>query len=195
MATGNIDSLHVGVRETVVTRANHLSFFGHVVTMTPRSIPYLEGYSYKTIPAMFIPRAIWPGKPSTMEVANTLAVRYGWLAESHLGAVAVSPGLMDEAYMNSGVIGVVLVMFGFGVLIRWLSDNFGSGIYGFGWQLALIGFMCGGGLMVTWTAQSYFGGIWQTFVTITVIYWPLRLRQRRRVAGAYRVSRSRAAST
>jgi hypothetical protein len=182
MATGAVDSVESGVKDTLLTRVDHLAFFGHVVGMTPEHIPYLRGYTYKVVPAMFVPRAIWPNKPSTMEMANTLAVKYGWLPESLVGRVAVSPGIMDEAYMNFGIVGVALVMLFFGCFLKWMTVNLGGAAKGFGWQLVLVGFVCGGGIMVTWTAQSYLGGLWQTLAVITVLYWPFRLKQIRRPA-------------
>ncbi len=125
---------------------------------------------------MFIPRLLWPDKPSTMKITNELAMRYGWLSDHFIGKVALSPGLMDEAYMNFGIIGVMVVMILFGAIIRCLMDNLGNDENGFGWQLTLVGFIFGGGLMVTWTAPSYLGGLWQTIFIIAVLYWPLRVK-------------------
>ncbi|MCP4110851.1 MAG: hypothetical protein GY749_35870 [Desulfobacteraceae bacterium] len=176
MAFSDIGSIGKGAAEVAQVRVNHLSFFGHVVFVTPKYIPYLDGYSYKYIPAMFIPRFLWPDKPSTMKITNELAMRYGWLSDHFIGKVALSPGLMDEAYMNFGIIGVMVVMILFGAIIRCLMDNLGNDENGFGWQLTLVGFIFGGGLMVTWTAPSYLGGLWQTIFIIAVLYWPLRVK-------------------
>ncbi|MCP4351395.1 MAG: hypothetical protein GY795_38505 [Desulfobacterales bacterium] len=176
MAFANISSLKEGTTELAQVRANHLSFFGHVIRTTPKYIPFLDGYSYKYVPAMFVPRFFWRDKPSTMLVTNKLALRYGWQSENMLGKVALSPGLMDEAYMNFGIIGVICVMPIFGIFIRWLMDNVGNPVNGFGWQLVIIGFMFGGGLMITWISPSYLGGLWQTIVVIALLYWPLRVK-------------------
>ncbi len=175
MALSNIGSIGEGSKELAQVRVNHLSFFGHVVRVTPEYIPYINGYSYKFVPAMFIPRFLWPEKPSTMQVADDLTLRYGWQAEYLIGKVALSPGLMDEAYMNFGVTGIIIIMVLFGAFVRWLTDNLGNPANGFGWQLAFIGYMLSGGLMITWTATSYLGGLWQTVFVIVVLYWPLRV--------------------
>ncbi len=176
MAFSNLSSIGEGTKELAQVRVNHLSFFGHVVRVTPKYIPFLNGSSYMAVPATFIPRLLWPGKPGNMKITNELAIRYGWQSERLIGRVSLSPGLLDEAYINFGVVGVVAVMLLFGAFIRWLKDNLGNPANGFGWQLVLIGYMLGGGLMVTWLATSYFGGLWQTLIIITILYWPLRLR-------------------
>jgi len=176
MAFKNIGELGEGATDLAQERANHLSFFGHVTIATPKFIPYLDGYSYKCVPAMFVPRILWRDKPSVMDVTNELVIRYGWLSEQTVGTVALSPGLMDEAYMNFGTAGVIIIMAIFGIFIRWMIDNLGNPENGFGWQLALLGFMVGNGLMVTWISSSYLGGLWQTIITIALLYLPLRIK-------------------
>jgi hypothetical protein len=179
LAFTSLDSLEEGTKETALERANHLSFFGHVLQMTPEHIPYLFGQTYLGIPAMFVPRALWENKPTTMDVTNELALRYGWLSPELTGRVAVSAGIMDEAYMNFGIPGMVFIMFLFGSFVRFLTENFAYAQNGFGWQLALLGFLLSGGIMVTWTATSYLGGLWQTIITIVLLYWPLRVKKTR----------------
>jgi len=165
-----------------------------VTRKTPDHIGYLMGYTYKSIPAMIVPRILWPEKPSTMDINNYLVVKYEWLPPFLVGKVAVSPGLMDEAFMNFGLTGVVFVMLTLGVFIRWLTTNLGDPQKGFGWQLALIGFMTSGGLMVTWTAQSYLAGLWQTVLFIAALYWPARKRHKKKDEGRRTIHDSRGMS-
>jgi len=179
LAFSNLADLEEGTKETALERANHLSFFGHVFQSTPEHIPYLLGQSYRGIPAMLIPRFLWPEKPSTMQITDELAIRYGWLSPEMSGKVAVSAGIMDEAYMNFGIPGIVSVMFLFGYFVRFLVDNFANTQYGLGWQLALLGFILSGGIMITWTATNYLGGLWQTVAAIALLYWPLRVKKTR----------------
>jgi hypothetical protein len=172
------EQLRMGAKETISERINHLAFFGHVVKTTPELVEHLYGQTYTSIPAMIIPRVLKPDKPSTMEVPNYLALRYGWLAPHQLGQVAVSAGLMDEAYMNFGLLGVVVVMTLFGLFVRWLTVLLGNPAKGMGWQLVLVGFISGGGLMITWPVASYLGGFWQTSLVIVALYWGVRARGR-----------------
>jgi len=62
------------------------------------------------------------------------------------------------------------------VFVQWLTLNLGKPANGLGWQLVLVGFICSGGLMVTWSAASYLAGVWQTLLIIMVLYWPVRLK-------------------
>jgi hypothetical protein len=169
-----VSNIKKGAHETATVRANHLAFMGHVVQMTPEVLPYYDGFTYRQIIPMLLPRFIWPDKPSTMDLTNEVALRYGWLSPLLVGRVAVSAGLMDEAYMNYGVGGVVLVMFLFGAFIRIMTDTFGDRHRGLGWQLLFVGFLFGGGLMVTWMASSYLAGLWQTLLVLGILYWPIR---------------------
>lgn len=180
MVPTSIESLFSGAREKTVGRVSHLGYLGDVVRKTPDYIPYLKGYSYRCIPAMLIPRFMWPGKPSTMMINNELVLLYGWLHPALIGRVAVSPGLMDEAYMNFGIFGVVLFMSAFGLFIQWATVNLGNPENGLGWQLTLVGLICGGGLMVTWSAASYLAGVWQTVFMIAALYWPFRVKRRKK---------------
>ena len=185
-APKSVDQLTEGSTDRILRRVSHLGFMADVARKTPDHIGYLMGYTYKSIPAMIVPRILWPEKPSTMDINNYLVVKYEWLPPFLVGKVAVSPGLMDEAFMNFGLTGVVFVMLTLGIFIRWLTTNLGDPQKGFGWQLALIGFMTSGGLMVTWTAQSYLAGLWQTVVFIAALYWPARKRHKE---GAVREAR------
>ena len=158
--------------EPTLARIDHLSFFGKVVMDTPTILPYMRGQTYLQIPAMFIPRVIWRNKPSTMSIPYVLALRYEWIPEYLIGKVAVSAGIMDEAYINFGPGGIIVIMLFFGAFIRALVNLFSHSP---GWKLVLLGIIFGGGLMITWVSASYFGGIWQTAFVIFLMYYPFRV--------------------
>ena len=80
--------------------------------------------------------------------------------------------------MNFGLLGVVVVMTLFGLFVRWLTVLLGNPAKGMGWQLVLVGFISGGGLMITWPVASYLGGFWQTALVIVALYWGVRARGR-----------------
>lgn len=163
-------------KETLVTRLNNLAFLAHIVRWTPDRLSYLGWPAYKTLPAIFIPRLFWPGKPSVMEVANDIALRYGALGEWQIGKVALDIGLFTEAYIAFGwpggmVLGALLGLF-VGLLTRWLGepDN------GLVWAAPLVAMLCGGALMITWSAQNFLGGLWQAALIAVLLYRPLRAR-------------------
>lgn len=156
-----------------IERFNHLTWFAWVVYQTPDSIPYLSGYSYKDLYLYLIPRFLWPEKPINLEKANMIALRYGWLDPTQVGRTAVSPGLMDEAYINFGFLGIILGMFILGMFFKVLSQTLNNPKWGQGWQLLLIVLLCEKWLPLS-TAASYFGGFVQPLIIILLMYLPAR---------------------
>lgn len=157
-------------------RFNHLEWFAWVVSQTPDSIPYLEGYSYSDLYLFFIPRFFWPDKPTNLEKANYIAVRYGWLDDSQVGQTAVTPGLMDEAFINFGIYGVIIGMAIIGILFRLLSTAMNDPRAGKGWQLALVALLCMKWMPIA-TAASYFGGFFQPMIMILIMCFPARRKR------------------
>ncbi|MBY0369245.1 hypothetical protein K2X33_01070, partial [bacterium] len=77
-----------------------------VLANTPSKVPFWNGESYASIPFMFIPRALWPDKPSR-HFWNKFGRVYGVLSsEDYQTSVGVS--YLAEAYMNFGFQGMYL---------------------------------------------------------------------------------------
>lgn len=167
-------------RETALQRLNNLAFLGHVIHWTPARRPHLGWKTYSIVPAMFIPRIIWKGKPTVMEVANDIALRYGMLAEWQIGNVALDVGLIPEGYIAFGILGAfgIMALLGFGVGA--ISTALGDPHNGFGWMVTLAAILCGGGIMITWPLQNFIGGLWQAVFVCMVLYFPLKLHRRLR---------------
>ncbi len=161
---------------TTFRRFNHLEWFSWVVSQTPGSLPYLEGYSYNDLYLFLVPRFIWPDKPTNMDKANFIALRYGWIDPSQVGNQAVTPGLMDEAFINFGVSGVIIVMAAIGALFGVLSTALNNSKAGKGWQIALVALLCMKWLPIA-TAASYFGGFVQPIVIVLIMYLPARQKR------------------
>jgi hypothetical protein len=86
-----------------------------VLANTPSKIPFWEGETYMGIPFMFIPRALWPDKPSR-HFWNKFGRSYGVLdAEDYQTSVTVS--YLAEAYMNFGFTAMYIVSMLVGLLI------------------------------------------------------------------------------
>lgn len=163
------------IAQKTMKRFDHLEWFSFVVSQTPDRIPYLEGYSYNDLYKYLIPRFLWSGKPINLEKANFIALRYGWIYPWQVGRTAVTPGLMDEAYINFGIIGVIFVMMIIGAFFRVLTTTFGNPKWGEGWRLVLIVLVCEKWLPIS-TAASYFGGFIQPIIIVLIMYWPARKR-------------------
>ena len=82
--------------------------FAYVRDMTPAFVPYYRGQTYAYFLYAWIPRLLWPDKPSASEAVDRLDVDYGFKYESQ--PVTVAMGQLPEAYANFGVLGIGLVM-------------------------------------------------------------------------------------
>jgi hypothetical protein len=82
--------------------------FAYVREMTPVYVPYYRGESYTYFLYAWIPRLLWPEKPSASESLDRLDLDYGFKYESQ--PVSVGIGQLPEAYANFGVIGIAGVM-------------------------------------------------------------------------------------
>ncbi|MEY4281685.1 MAG: hypothetical protein RLZ39_1097 [Bacteroidota bacterium] len=92
-----------------------LSAISLVKEKTPSTIPYWKGESYFPIFTKFIPRFIWPDKP-TENMGQEFGHRYGILAWDNLTTSMNTP-VVAEAYMNFGEIGFYFIFFFMAVVI------------------------------------------------------------------------------
>jgi hypothetical protein len=98
-----------------------LTTFALIVNRTGTAIPYLNGDTYATAIATFVPRFLWEDKPLTA-IGNFIGQRYGFLP---LGdeITNIAPSQMGEAYMNFGVLGLVIAMSLWGLLARYVDER------------------------------------------------------------------------
>lgn len=156
----------------VIMRTSLLTQTANVVEQTPSSTPYQGGSTYSYLAAMWIPRAFWPGKPTASEANQFYQVAYGLTPSDRLGAVSISSGAMTEAYINFGWWGVVLVMYGIGLLFNWVQRIFL--VRQSGWLFGAIGVM----LILNFInieAQlaMYVGGIAQRTLLLIIVFLPI----------------------
>jgi hypothetical protein len=96
----------------------------NVVDLTPSIVPYQYGWLYSYMVVTWIPRFVWPDKPSMSEANQYYQVAYGLSSEDDLGKVAISVGLLTEGFMNFGWAGVVGIMFLAGVFFDFYQKTF-----------------------------------------------------------------------
>lgn len=110
-----------------------------VLDWTPRKVPFWGGETYQHIPFMFIPRVLWPDKPSR-HIWNKFGRAYGYLSTDDF-QTSVSVTYLAEAYMNYGFSGMYTVAFLFGIyvyLIEILSWVIFKGHFAFTFMVYLI---------------------------------------------------------
>jgi hypothetical protein len=83
-------------------------------------VPFQGGWSLAYIPAAYVPRLLWPGKPKfTTGGWVTANFGYGPHIESSTGAT-----WMGELYFNFGWTGILVGMTLLGVWFRFLQESF-----------------------------------------------------------------------
>jgi hypothetical protein len=111
------------VRTNLLTRLNHLSMATVATENTPNVIPYWYGESLELGLVAFVPRFLWPNKPS-LTFGNQFGVRYGILYETNTDTT-VNLTWVVEFYINYGypavLLGMALIGVAFALLERWYA--------------------------------------------------------------------------
>jgi hypothetical protein len=106
-----------GNLSSTLSRVGLLSQTGDVLEQTPSIVPYQNGRLYSYLLYTWVPRAVWPDKPSMSEANQFYQVAYGITAVEDLDKVSIAVGFLTEAYMNFSWLGVVFIMFLVGVFL------------------------------------------------------------------------------
>jgi hypothetical protein len=111
---------------STIDRVSRVSTLETVIIMTPDSVPYWMGGSYRTLLTSFIPRVLWPGKPEAT-IGQEFGHRYALLHHKDIITSYNLPWL-PEFYANFGVTGIILGMFAVGVLFRFIIQKMSAPI-------------------------------------------------------------------
>ena len=90
----------------------------------PDRVGYQFGLTYYTQLVNPIPRFLWPGKP-TADAGLLMAEAMGAVDDSGEAYLTNSPGFIGEAYLNFGLLGVLLLPAVAGVVVRAWDRLFG----------------------------------------------------------------------
>lgn len=82
--------------------------FIYVREMTPAFIPYYQGETYSYFLYAWVPRVLWPDKPSASMANQRIDVDYQLKYEWQDSTISI--GQLPEAYANFGIVGIVAVM-------------------------------------------------------------------------------------
>lgn len=107
--------------ELMRRRTDHAALLSLVLEKTPGEVPYWKGESYRHFPASFVPRFLWPGKPSK-RVGQEFGHRYGVLAPDDR-TTSVNLPLLVELQANFGGVGTSLGMAALGALYALLQSG------------------------------------------------------------------------
>jgi hypothetical protein len=116
---GLVATLQSGANSTF-ERSADMDLFADVVRRTPGEVPYWNGYTYASLVGSFVPRVLWPDKP-TKEVGQAFGHRYRYLYWTNVSTSINLPFLV-EFYANFGAIGVIVGMAIVGLIYRILDE-------------------------------------------------------------------------
>ena len=89
--------------------------------------PYLYGATYAVIPELLVPRVFSPDKLSTTEGTNLINVHFGLQEREDTERTTIGWGLLNEAYVNFGVIGcmalAIIIGWFYGYMTRWSMNT------------------------------------------------------------------------
>ena len=94
--------------QTSAGRSANLDVLADVIIRTPNEIPYWGGETYLSLVGSFVPRVLWPDKP-TKELGQAFGHRYGYIGADDSGTSLNLPYLV-EFYANFGIAGVIIGM-------------------------------------------------------------------------------------
>ena len=164
-----------------VSRLSLLNQTANVIDLTPSVVPYQYGRLYSYLAITWIPRFVWPDKPSMNDANQYYQVAYGLTAESDLSNVSIAVGLLTESFINFGWAGVVGIMFLVGIFFDFYQHTFllrTSGALMTAIGVILLPQFLG----VEAQMAQYFGGILQQIVVTMIVMLPIiriqRLRSR-----------------
>jgi hypothetical protein len=106
--------------KTTFERSADMDLLADVVKRTPSEIPYWDGYTYRSLIGVAVPRLLWPDKP-TKEIGQAFGHRYGYLNWNNL-ATSINLPFLIEFYLNFGFIGVLAGMAIVGATYRSLDE-------------------------------------------------------------------------
>ena len=95
--------------QTSAGRSANLDLLADVIIRTPREVPYWGGETYLSLVGAFVPRVLWPDKP-TKELGQAFGHCYGYVGTNDTNTSLNLPFLV-EFYANFGIAGIIGGMF------------------------------------------------------------------------------------
>lgn len=149
---------------SATSRADFIHQVAYIYSMTPSVVPYQYGKTYSFFAVSFIPRILWPDKPTAGSANGFYAVTYGVTSEEGAKTTTFGVSILGEAFINFGWAGVVFVMLLQGILIGALQYSFGTYESGPGGQAVFLAFFVYFLNGIGSSAEIMFGGILQNLI-------------------------------
>jgi len=136
--------------------------YTNLISIIDNTRAFKLGSTYSLLFYNFIPRIFWPDKP-IVQISYDFGVEYG--IGSVFEKVAFTVSRIGEAYINFGIVGVILILFVWGIFATWLQKIF---YYRYPWLFVYIFFN------FVFIAETFFTNVFavcfKQIVYFTLIY-------------------------
>jgi hypothetical protein len=155
-----------------IMRTSLLKQAAQVLEATPSIVPYQHGKLYSYIAVSWIPRFLWPDKPSVNEANQFYQLAYDINRPQDLGQISIAIGSMTEAYISFGWVGVAVIMFLEGLVFALFERMFFSLSSGpLMWSIGIVVTL--DLLLIECQMAQYLGGIFQKAILTFLIFLPI----------------------
>ncbi|MDK2971322.1 MAG: hypothetical protein PWP23_1077 [Candidatus Sumerlaeota bacterium] len=103
------DSLPRSRRTDILERVSLMHLLLLAQDRMPGSVEPLHGATYRIIPSLLVPRVINPRKPRAHEGTHMINIHFGLQTYEATFKTTIGWGLLNEGFVNFGLLGVVLV--------------------------------------------------------------------------------------
>jgi hypothetical protein len=107
--------------DSAAERGAMIQVFFRILEWTPERKPFLQGETYKGIPALLVPRILYKEKGIAHMGNWIMAYHYEFLTMEELGRTSVGFDLLTEAYANYGYLGIGFLAVGIALFYGWVS--------------------------------------------------------------------------
>jgi len=155
-----------------LTRLSLLQPTANVMESTPARVPYQGGRLYSYLTVTFIPRFLWPDKPSVSNANKWYQIAYRLTLPANIQSTGMAVGTVAESYISFGWLGPFIVMPCLGIFLGLFQATFlgaRSGLLLSGIGIALLP----GLLSVESQMAVYIAGIVQQAVFAMVVLAPI----------------------
>lgn len=94
--------------EAALARFDLIHRFAYVQRLTPDYVPYYKGETYQYFLYAWVPRLIWPNKPSASIANDIIDIDYRLKYSGSTSTIGI--GQLPEAYINFGLAGIIGVL-------------------------------------------------------------------------------------
>ncbi|RYE35696.1 MAG: hypothetical protein EOP42_06070 [Sphingobacteriaceae bacterium] len=143
----------------LVFRLSEIDMFIKYINSTPKYVDYYGSKMITQSIASLIPRAFWPGKPSTEDVVMERVVNAG-IASKDMD-VSAKPALIADAYLFGGAAGIFFTLFLYGMAAQLISQKAES-LFG--------GYLLGSALIFSGLFQMFWRGLSFEFL-LNSVFW------------------------